>query len=148
MSMMSILEGLTREKLQEVVPLCKSRKQVLEILGIMCRNGRLIKKVEELLLRYKIDSSHFGKKTVFDLNDVLVESSTYNNQTLKKRLLKDRLLKYECVECKNKGKWRGKTLVLQLDHINGKNDDNRLDNLRLLCPNCHSQTETFGGRNQ
>lgn len=148
MSMMSILEGLTREKLQKVVTLCKSRKQVLEFLGIMGRNGRLIQKVDELLVKHKIDTSHFGKKAVFDLTDVLIETSTYNNQTLKKRLIKEKLIKYECVMCENKGIWNGKPLVLQLDHINGKKNDNRFENLRLLCPNCHSQTETFGGRNQ
>lgn len=54
----------------------------------------------------------------------------------------------EKCECGNKGFWRGKKLTLQLDHKNGVNNDNRLENLRFLCPNCHSQTDTFCGRNK
>jgi hypothetical protein len=50
--------------------------------------------------------------------------------------------KYECSECEI-SEWRGRTLKLHLDHKNGVNNDNRLENLRLLCPNCHSQTETY-----
>jgi hypothetical protein len=51
-----------------------------------------------------------------------------------------------CERCENPGLWKGEPLTLQLDHVNGKYDDNRLENLRWLCPNCHSQTETFAGR--
>jgi hypothetical protein len=51
-----------------------------------------------------------------------------------------------CETCGNGGEWQGRPLTLQLDHVNGKYDDNRLENLRWLCPNCHSQTETFAGR--
>ena len=53
---------------------------------------------------------------------------------------------YECVWCGNNGKYNGKDLVLQLDHIDGNSDNNNLENLRLLCPNCHSQTDTFTKR--
>ena len=58
-------------------------------------------------------------------------------------------MEYKCSgkDCCNKGEWLGKPLVLQLDHINGVRDDHRLENLRFLCPNCHSQTDTYGGKN-
>ena len=56
-------------------------------------------------------------------------------------------MKYKCAICGNNGIWNNQKLVLQLDHKNGDNTDNRLSNLRLLCPNCHSQTDTFSGRN-
>jgi len=56
------------------------------------------------------------------------------------------MLDYKCNYCGNDGEYNGKPLSLHLDHINGINDDNRLDNLRFLCPNCHSQTETYGGK--
>ena len=51
-----------------------------------------------------------------------------------------------CACCGNAGRWQGQPLTLQLDHVNGRYNDNRLENLRWLCPNCHSQTETFAGR--
>ena len=52
-------------------------------------------------------------------------------------------VKEECVLCGQNNSWNGMKLVLQLDHINGNNKDNRIENLRILCPNCHTQTETF-----
>lgn len=52
----------------------------------------------------------------------------------------------QCALYGNKGEWNNKPLTLQLDHINGNHQDYRLENLRLLCPNCHSQIETFSSR--
>lgn len=77
-------------------------------------------------------------------NNILIENSTYlNTNSLKKRLIKESLLNDVCYVCNIKGEWCEKKLILQLDHINGIRSDNRIDNLRLLCPNCHSQTDTF-----
>lgn len=65
---------------------------------------------------------------------------------VKTRLLRAGLLENRCCEC-GLSEWRGKPLSVHIDHINGVRDDHRLENLRMLCPNCHSQTDTFGGRN-
>ena len=62
-------------------------------------------------------------------------------------IIKDKLIPYECNEC-SISEWNGKQLALHLDHINGKNSDHRLENLRFLCPNCHSQTQTYTGKNK
>jgi Zn finger protein HypA/HybF involved in hydrogenase expression len=89
-----------------------------------------------------------GGKPVVELSAILVEHSTYQNRTrLKIRLINSGLMKNECSVCRNAGVWCEKPLMLQLDHINGVSDDHRFNNLRLLCPNCHSQTVTFSGKN-
>ena len=65
---------------------------------------------------------------------------------IKRRLVAGGFKRYECEDCEI-GEWRGSTLSLSLHHVNGDRHDNRLENLRLLCPNCHSQTPNFGSRN-
>ena len=83
---------------------------------------------------------------VIPLVEILIENSTYTTSLhLKNRLVKLGLLKYECSICGIK-EWQNKQLVLQLDHENGKSNDNRIENLRLLCPNCHSQTNNYAGK--
>lgn len=85
----------------------------------------------------------------FSLEEICVENSMAKcSSDFKKRLLLSGALKNECFLCGIKPFWNSKVLVLHLDHINGHNRDNRLENLRLLCPNCHSQTDTYCGKNQ
>jgi Zn finger protein HypA/HybF involved in hydrogenase expression len=108
--------------------------------------------------RMGLDTSHFtgkahlaGKARNFKrtrpLSEILVENSTYTNSFwLKTRLVRAKLLVEQCAVCSLGAVWAGKPLVLQLDHINGNSRDHRLENLRLLCPNCHSQTLTFTGK--
>ncbi len=84
---------------------------------------------------------------IIDLEDILVENSTYQNiNRLKLRMVKAGLLEYKCYEC-GIVEWNGKPISLHLDHKNGVHDDHRKENIWFLCPNCHSQTGTYGGRN-
>jgi hypothetical protein len=69
-----------------------------------------------------------------------------DRSTIKRRLLNFGILRNTCDEC-GICEWRGRPLSVQIDHINGDRNDHRIENLRMLCPNCHSQTEIFGGRN-
>ena len=64
---------------------------------------------------------------------------------LRKRLIEEQLKPNRCERCLL-GVWNGRPIPLELDHINGKRDDNRLTNLRILCPNCHAQTDTYRGK--
>jgi Zn finger protein HypA/HybF involved in hydrogenase expression len=69
-----------------------------------------------------------------------------NRHDVKKRLLSAGLIENRCQQC-GLNEWRGEAPNVHIDHINGVRDDHRLENLRMLCPNCHSQTPTYGGRN-
>lgn len=80
------------------------------------------------------------------LDKLLVEHSTVGRGHIKGRLIREGKLERKCYEC-GITEWRGRPLSFNLDHINGVNDDYRLDNLRIVCPNCDSQSQTFSGRN-
>jgi hypothetical protein len=80
------------------------------------------------------------------LHEVLVEHSTYSRGTLKKRLFDVGLKKRRCEHCGQGETWRGRRMGLILDHINGVGDDNRLENLQIVCPNCAATLETHCGR--
>lgn len=114
----------------------------------------------KLLKKLKPDISHWIDANVLKLSnfktglveipleEILVKNSKYTYSDLKGKLIKNKLLEDKCSECGLKDQWNGKLLVLQIDHINGEHDDNRIENLRLLCPNCHSQTDTFCGKHK
>jgi len=87
------------------------------------------------------------RKSLTPLKDVLVENSNYNRSRMKVRLVEEGILDYICDKCSNSGTWLGGELVLQLEHKNGISTDNRINNLCFLCPNCHTQTSTYAGRN-
>lgn len=148
----------SEENITLVVIESKSLKECLERMGLKPAGGNysVIKKYIE---KYVINTDHF--ETIKEKNDrigfrpikkalidILVENSTFSRSELKNKLIKEKILDYECVECGNNGEWNGKPLSLQLDHINGVNNDNRIENLRFLCPNCHTQTETYAGKNK
>jgi hypothetical protein len=79
------------------------------------------------------------------LCDLLVADSPASRLTVKRRLLREGIKSSRCDEC-GLERWQGRQLRFELHHINGNRSDHRLMNLRLLCPNCHSQTENFAGR--
>jgi hypothetical protein len=102
-----------------------------------------------------LDISHW--KTKSSMTEILVKNSPYSNSTVKRRIIQEGVLKYECSQCSEGNLWsmredgvllyKGNPVVLQLDHVNGDNRDNRVENLRFLCGTCHSQTDTFTGKN-
>lgn len=145
------------EELRIAIETSLSYRQTLLKLGLK-GEGAGYKTVRRLIKILEIDTSHFvgrghlrGKShkwnSILTLREILVVNSTYmNNNNLKKKLFQANLLKNCCYVC-DITTWKNKPLSLHLDHINGINHDNRIENLRLLCPNCHSQTDTYAGRN-
>jgi 5-methylcytosine-specific restriction endonuclease McrA len=105
-----------------------------------------------------LDTSHFtgmghlkGKThnwaPEISVEDAFVIGGSLSSYKLHQKIKKYNLKDYKCSYC-GISEWNGKELSLHLDHINGINNDNRLDNLRFLCPNCHSQTDTYCGKNK
>lgn len=84
-----------------------------------------------------------------DIKKILVENSEYCNRTsLKNRLYKEGIKFRKCEKCGQGEEWNGEHMSLILDHINGINNDNRLENLRILCPNCNATLNTHCGKNK
>jgi len=148
----------TDEQFIEAVEKSLSWRQVLQKLNLNATGGNYTS-MKNLASRLGTNTEHFTGKgwnkgdrykspSKRDTKDILVEDSTYTStHHLKHRLWKEGLLRNECYECAIT-EWNDKPISLQLDHINGKRTDNRLENLRILCPNCHSQTITFAGKNK
>lgn len=91
--------------------------------------------------------SKYNSNSKIDNSALFKVNSNHNRNAIRRRIISENLIPYKCGIC-GITKWNNKTLSLELDHINGINNDNRLENLRFLCPNCHSQTTTYGARNQ
>jgi 5-methylcytosine-specific restriction endonuclease McrA len=86
------------------------------------------------------------RKDKSKIDDILTINSNYSRTALKKRLIFENIIDYKCSLCSIIDVWNENPISLQLDHINGINNDNRLENLRFLCPNCHSQTDNYAGK--
>ena len=144
------LADIKKEKFIEVVNNSLNIKDILEYFNFSPNSGSMAQLVRKRINNLNLDISHFGKKPnryKYTLEELLIDNSSYSTYKLKKRLIKEGILEYRCTECRITNKYNKKTIELQLDHINGKAKDHRIENLRILCPNCHSQTDTFGGKN-
>lgn len=129
---------------------------VLEKLGYSRTSGTMTKYIKERIKKLDLDTSHFigqagrggGNTQKYTLDEILVENSWYTNLgRIKIRMIKEDMIKEICSSCGIGNVWNDKPISLHLDHINGTNNDHRRENLRILCPNCHSQTDTYSGRN-
>jgi 5-methylcytosine-specific restriction endonuclease McrA len=145
------IKKLTKEELEVLIEKCNNTTDILRKLNLSTASY-YIRLLSKIIKSYGLKPPSkrttvpfFGAKK--ELNEILVENSTYDcRANLKKRLFDEGLLENKCQECGIDPEWNGKKLSLQLDHINGVNNDHRIENLRMLCPNCHSQTDTYAGK--
>jgi len=150
------LKNYSIEKLKDIIKESTSIRQVLIKLNIKACGGNYAT-IKNKVKQYSIDISHFlGKPQkgitkirppIHSLSEILCENNTYQSNKLKERLIKAGILKNKCYIC-GLTEWRGESLTMQLHHINGISTDHRLENLRLDCPNCHSQTTNYRGKNK
>lgn len=151
------LNNITVDELKEMVKSSSSRSDILRKLDCRCTHFYL-KKLDKQLENLDIDKEHLYSSSRFvcknnkmsgkakPISLLLTINSSCQRTYLKNRLIKENYLENKCNICGQLPEWKNKKLVMVLDHINGIYNDNRLENLRLLCPNCNSQTDTFSGR--
>ena len=143
------------KEFEQIVSTSYTYSDCLRKLGLKTTGGSSTDVLKRRIAELNISTSHFNRnhnnsitKPKYAMEEILVKNSTYSNiRSLKNRLIKEGYLQYICAKCGNQGEWLNNPLVLQLDHINGDNHDHRIENLRFLCPNCHSQTSTYSGKN-
>jgi HNH endonuclease len=144
----------TDDQLRDVVTASRSMAEVQRRLGYE-PSGGMHRAISGHIRRLALSTDHFTGQswakgstalsgfTARPLTEVLVADSGYaNSGRLRRRLIQAGLKPPWCEAC-GLATWRGQRLPLELDHINGDPRDNRLSNLRILCPNCHALTETW-----
>ena len=148
---------LSDEQFVELLKNSSTISEVLFKLGYSVKgNSWGFAKVKQRMSDLSLDGSIFkGKSPItkygtlhkVNASDILKPNCKHARSVLRRYVIKNNLIPYRCAIC-GCVEWQGRTLSLELDHINGINNDNRIENLRFLCPNCHSQTTTYGSRNQ
>lgn len=147
----------TKSDLIHAVKKARSIRQILQILHLKPAGGNY-EQMHKYLQYYKIKTKHFkGKgwnkgligigKPYISLKEILKKNSHFQSYKLKKRLFHETLKKEVCEECGWCERSVDGRIPLELHHINGDSHDNRLKNLRILCPNCHSLKSTHRGKN-
>ena len=145
-----------KQNLIDAVKTSYSYAEVLRKLNLKPAGGNYIQ-LKKYIEEYSLDTSHFmgqawnkdkkRKTKPIALENKLVNNKFVNSNRLRLQLISSGIFEAICSNCKN-DKWLGSSIPLELDHINGKREDNRIENLRLLCPNCHALTPTYRGKNK
>lgn len=147
-----IKEYYRHENLLKIVSESFSYSDCLRKMNLSTRPGNYTT-LKKYINFHKLNIDHFYKDKLgginkyslskkIDISLILVEKSTYSTSKLKERLYKEGFKKRLCEICGQDEEWNGRKMSLILDHINGVNNDNRIDNLRIVCPNCNSTLET------
>ena len=147
----------TKEELEKAAKQSSSIAEMCRTLGLRPCGGNY-RQMHNAIEKFALDTSHFTgqgwnvglKFKPFEekpMGEILVKGSTYQSFKLKRRLLKEGFKQHVCERC-GLSEWQASPIPLELHHLNGNNKDNRLENLQLLCPNCHALTGSYRGRNK
>lgn len=158
------LQKYTKEWLEQ---LCSESYSLAEVLRKANRKptGGNYEILKMKIRDYNIDTSHFTGKLwnkgkckedddrivsneQYQIDNIFTKNSKVTRKVIRGYILRNHLIEYQCAFCGNEGEWMGKPIALELDHIDGDNTNNELDNLRFLCPNCHATTNTYRGKNK
>lgn len=147
-----------KDILTDIVHRSKHLAGVLSQMGMTVTGGSH-KTLKKYIKMYEISTSHFESRASIIRRSIIAYQESKKlpisellairkrlSSGVRKRIFREGLLKYECSKCGNNGNWNGLPLTLQIDHINGGPINNVINNLRVLCPNCHSQTDNFAGK--
>jgi Zn-finger nucleic acid-binding protein len=150
----------TEDEARAAIAASRSWSESLRRLGL-CQGGGSIPVLRRWAATWGIDTSHFdapavraahlrqlGREQRRPMDEVLVEGSTYARKDLKRRLFAEGFRARACELCGQGEEWRGARMSLILDHVNGVSNDNRLENLRIVCPNCAATLDTHCGKNR
>ena len=123
-----------------------SKAAIAKVLN--CKSTTLNSYLKKMGIVYNgnIGSSNVKRRQYIPVEELLNKNSTISSYRLKQKLIKENMIEVVCSCCKLT-EWMGKPIPLELDHIDGDNTNNEFTNLRMLCPNCHAQTETYRGKN-
>jgi 5-methylcytosine-specific restriction endonuclease McrA len=153
--MKKILDNYTTDEIEEILNKSDSLRDFLKKIGLSSNGTSAYNSIKTQLSNLDIEIPKFEYKNSRNGNnlpkaktneEIFTINSSYKREHLKNRIIKNNLLEYICIKCGNNGNWMNEEIILQLEHINGINNDNRLENLCFLCPNCHSQTKTYAGK--
>ena len=147
----SIIGQFSPEEVQNIVNTCTSIKELARKLGYSKNAGSARVVITKYCEYYGISLEHFTglaqNLIKRDTNNVFIENSSASQATLRRWYEKGNYTEYKCAICGQEPFWNNQPLTLTLDHINGNNKDDRLENLRWVCPNCDRQLETFCSKN-
>jgi len=141
-----LVDNYSKEELQKITLESLNMRDLIKKLGYSGVTGRTNEVVQKRLDKYGISTKHWTHQKTIKRNEenVFIENSNCGQTTLRRHYLKGEYTPYKCSICNQEPFWNGKDLTMTLDHINGTNTDNRLENLRWICPNCDRQLDTFG----
>ena len=147
----ALIDTYSDEEFKNIVKQSSSMKEISTKIGYTATSGDSLARIRKRIDFLNLSTEHFSemnKRTVKRNEDnIFIENSTANQSTLRRWYKKGEYTPYICSICGQEPIWQGKDLTLILDHINGSNHDDRLENLRWVCPNCNQQLDTTNGKN-